>query len=60
MEGAELKIIGGRIENADILVKKGASISITNGSEVYLRSSGGKITTEVGSNVNIFSGLIMD
>ena len=60
MEGAELRVIGGRIENADILVKKGASISITNGSEVYLRSSGGKITTEVGSNVNIFSGIIMD
>ena len=60
MEGAELRVIGGRIENADILVKKGASISITNGSEVYFRSSGGKITTEVGSNVNIFSGIIMD
>jgi hypothetical protein len=25
-----------------------------------LRSSGGKIITEVGSNVNIFSGIIMD
>lgn len=33
-------------------------ISITNDSEVYLRSSGGKIATEIGANVNILSGLI--
>lgn len=58
MDGAELRVIGGRIENADILVKEGASISITNDSEVYLRSSGGKIATEIGANVNILSGLI--
>ena len=58
MDGAELRVIGGRIENADILVKEGASISITIDSEVYLRSSGGKIATEIGANVNILSGLI--
>ena len=31
---------------------------IKNDSEVYLRSSGGKIATEIGANVNILSGLI--
>ena len=48
----------GTIENADIVVKNGGVLNISDNAKIYLRSTGGNIKSEIGATVNIYSSSI--
>ena len=48
----------GTIENADIVVKNGGVLNISDNAKIYLRSTGGNIKSEIGATVNISSSSI--
>ena len=58
MDEATLNVKSGTIENADIVVKNGGVLNISDNAKIYLRSTGGNIKSEIGATVNISSSSI--
>ena len=58
MDEATLNVKSGTIENADIVVKNGGVLNISDNAKIYLRSTGGNIKSEIGATVNIYSSSI--
>ena len=58
MDEAKKKEKSGTIENADIVVKNGGVLNISDNAKIYLRSTGGNIKSEIGATVNIYSSSI--
>ena len=51
-------INGGRIVNADIVIKNGGSIIISNDALIEIREQGGNLNLENGANLNYIKGTI--
>lgn len=58
MDGATLHINGGRIVNADIVIKNGGSIIISNDALIEIREQGGNLNLENGAILNYIKGTI--
>ncbi len=58
MDGATLNIEGGQIVNADIVIKNGGSINISNEALIEIREQGGNLNLENGAILNYIKGTI--
>lgn len=58
MDGATLEVNGGSITNADIVVKNGGTVNISQDSDIVLRSSGGNLQVDKGATMNITLGIV--
>ena len=58
MDGATLHINGGQIVNADIVIKNGGSIKISNDALIEIREQGGNLNLENGAILNYIKGTI--
>lgn len=55
MDGGTLEVDGGVITNANVLIKDGGKLKLTNGGTIRV-SQYGEIETELGAEVEILSG----
>lgn len=58
LDGGTLNVIGGRITNADIVVKSGGKLNVAGNSQITLRTTGGKLKVDKGAILNMPLGTI--
>ena len=58
MDGGTLNVNGGTITNADIVIKDGGMLNITQNSTINLRSTGGNLQVDKGGTMNMPQGAI--
>lgn len=58
LNGATLNIYGGKVIDADIVVKSGATLNVSKNAIIQLRESGGKLQIENGAIFNLDNGNI--
>ena len=58
LDGGTLNVIGGRITNADIVVKSGGRLNVAGYSQITLRTTGGKLKVDKGAILNMPLGTI--
>ena len=58
MDGGTLEVVGGVITNANVLIKDGGKLKLTNGGTIRV-SQCGEIESELGAEVDILSGEIV-
>lgn len=58
MDGGTLNVNGGTITNADIVIKEGGTLNITQNSTINLRSTGGNLQVDKGGAMNMPQGAI--
>ena len=58
MDGAILNVEGGTITNADIVIKDGGTLNLTQNSTINLRSTGGNLQVDKGGAMNMPQGAI--
>ncbi len=58
MNGGKLNVVGGRITNADIVVKSGGTLNVAGNSQIILRTAGGNLQVDKGAVMNMPLGTV--
>lgn len=58
MNGGTLNVVGGRITNADIVVKSGGTLNVAGDAQITLRTNGGNLQVDKGAVMNMPLGTV--